>query len=520
MVKELRPMGAFTAYNYDSEGHLVSSTDANNKTTAYTYDAAGRVTAINYPAANGVPAKSVSFTYDANGNLLTYNDGITSGTYTYDANNRKLTDAVNYGAFTLSSSYTYYKNGQKKSFTGADGTVIKYTYDAANQLQTLNIAGEGTLVYANYKWTAPTKIILPGGGSKNYTYDALLRPTLIHMKDPAQNTLMRYAYAYDAAGNITVKNTEHGTYNYGYDIVDRLTSAISPTAQEAFAYDKVGNRIKHNSGSPWAYNANNELTSRPAISYQYDANGSQIQKTEGTTVTDYIYDGSNRLSKVKQGATTLASYAYDPFGRRISKTVNGTTTYYYYSDEGLAAEAVSSGTNGTGAITQTYGYAPNSIWGTDPIYTKAGGSYHYYLNDHLGTPQQLALKNGAKTWSAVYEAFGKATVTTSTITNNLRFPGQYADSETGLHYNWNRTYDNQIGRYIKADPIGIRGGVNGYLYTNSNPIIYIDNKGLVCVTLYSFTIPLGSDSIDLHKVDSSRKCTTRSLSGLIRFTGL
>jgi RHS repeat-associated protein len=293
------------------------------------------------------------------------------------------------------------------------------------------------------------------------------------MKDPAKNTLMRYAYAYDAAGNITVKNTEHGNYAYGYDVQDRLTSAAYPTSSETFAYDKVGNRIAHNGGSPWTYNANNALTARPAITYQYDANGSQIKKTEGATVTDYIYNGENRLTQIKQGATTLASYAYDPFGRRISKTVNGTTTYYFYNDEGLTAEADS-----TGAVQVSYGYAPNSTWGTDPLYMRVNGTYHYYLNDHLGTPQQLAMKNGATTWSAIYEAFGKATVTSSSITNNLRFPGQYADSETGLHYNMFRTYDHQTGRYIMVDLAGLNGGNNSYIYAGSAPITVTDNLGL------------------------------------------
>ena len=189
---------------------------------------------------------------------------------------------------------------------------------------------------------------------------------------------MRYSYAYDAAGNITVKDTEHGAYAYGYDVLDRLTSATYPTSGETFSYDKVGNRTAHNNGSPWAYNANNELTARPAITYAYNANGSQIKKTEGTTVTDYIYNGEHRLSQIKQGATTLASYAYDPFGRRISKTVNGATTYFYYSDEGLTAEA-----DHTGAVKVSYGYAPNSTWGTDPLYMRVNNTYHYYLNDHL-----------------------------------------------------------------------------------------------------------------------------------------
>ena len=288
---------------------------------------------------------------------------------------------------------------------------------------------------------------------------------------PAKNTLMRYSYAYDAAGNITVKDTEHGAYAYGYDVLDRLTSATYPTSGETFSYDKVGNRIKHNS-AVWTYNANNELLTRPNVSYAYDANGSQVKATAGTTVTNYIYNGEHRLAQVKQGATTIAAYQYDPFGRRISKMVNGSTIYYFYNNEGLTAEADS-----TGKVLVSYGYAPNSIWGTDPMYLRVNNTYHYYLNDHLGTPQQLAMKNGARTWAAIYEAFGKATVTTSTITNNLRFPGQYADGETGLHYNLNRYFDSASNRYIKTDPIGLWGGRNNYIYANANPNYYIDPDG-------------------------------------------
>jgi RHS repeat-associated protein len=48
-----------------------------------------------------------------------------------------------------------------------------------------------------------------------------------------------------------------------------------------------------------------------------------------------------------------------------------------------------------------------------------------------------------------------------TFTCNLRFPGQYFDKETNLHYNYYRDYSPEIGRYIESDPIGLAGGVKG-----------------------------------------------------------
>jgi RHS repeat-associated protein len=58
------------------------------------------------------------------------------------------------------------------------------------------------------------------------------------------------------------------------------------------------------------------------------------------------------------------------------------------------------------------------------------------------------------------------------------FPGQYFDNESGLHYNYFRDYDPEIGRYITSDPIGLNGGVNSFAYANSNSIKLIDALGL------------------------------------------
>ncbi len=91
----------------------------------------------------------------------------------------------------------------------------------------------------------------------------------------------------------------------------------------------------------------------------------------------------------------------------------------------------------------------------------------YYQHNHLHTPMQATDKNGHVVWAASYDAFGQATVITPTatvdkptISSNLRLPGQYEDSETGLHYNWNRYYDSAIGRYIASDPLADTGFAN------------------------------------------------------------
>jgi RHS repeat-associated protein len=61
----------------------------------------------------------------------------------------------------------------------------------------------------------------------------------------------------------------------------------------------------------------------------------------------------------------------------------------------------------------------------------------------------------------------------------LRFPGQYADKETNLYFNYFRDYDPAIGRYVESDPIGLLGGLNTYVYVRANPIRFNDPLGLL-----------------------------------------
>jgi len=82
-------------------------------------------------------------------------------------------------------------------------------------------------------------------------------------------------------------------------------------------------------------------------------------------------------------------------------------------------------------------------------------------------------------WESVYKPFGEVEVNpNSSVVCNFRFPGQYYDQETGLHYNYFRYYDPTTGRYLRSDPIGLLGGVNLWTYANLNPINSVDPEGL------------------------------------------
>jgi RHS repeat-associated protein len=103
----------------------------------------------------------------------------------------------------------------------------------------------------------------------------------------------------------------------------------------------------------------------------------------------------------------------------------------------------------------------------------------YFLHDdRLGTPQ-LATDGGQNVvWSANYQPFGGTGLVTGSITQNLRFPGQYFDVETDWSYNLNRDYVPNSGRYLETDPIGLWSGTNTYRYANANPSRFTDRLGL------------------------------------------
>jgi RHS repeat-associated protein len=494
MVREIRPLGQTSVYTYDASSNLSQITDPKGQAKQYIYDDANRLVQENHYPTSGAttPVKTINYRYNILNRLTGYDDGIMIANYVYDTKQlRPIRQDISYGSFTLSSSTSYNALGQKTSITYPDGEQYGYTYNSNNQLSTVNLpTGYGSITYNSYLWTVPSQITLPGGTVRNLSYDGLLRLKNLTVKDPGQSQVMGYQYGYDLTGNIVAKTTETGKASYSYDTLDRLAGAnytgsiSSPQTNESYTYDPVTNRSSSAQISSYIYNENNQLISAGSITYTYDANGNTINQTDAANPSNsrsYVYDTDNWLDEVRDGSTgtpqagnLIVSYSYDPFGRRLSKDVGGSKTFYLYNEDGLISEA-----NASGQIIKSYGYAPGSTFSTNPLWQKIGAAYYTYQNDHLGTPMKLLNQSGAVVWSATYDAFGKASVDpASIIGNNLRFPGQYADAETGLLYNWMRYYDPGTGRYITSDPIGLRGGINTYTYVMGDPISLTDPKGL------------------------------------------
>ncbi|MCQ8182619.1 right-handed parallel beta-helix repeat-containing protein [Methylomonas sp. SURF-1] len=500
VTAEIRPMGETTHYQYDAAGNRIALLDAKGQAIRYQYSPANRLLSEQHFAdsQSQTPVKTIHYSYDKLGRLTGYDDGTTSATYSYDALGRLTSTATDYGSFTLTTAYSYYANGQKESFTGPDGVTYRYLYDAANRLIALELPDGKRVTYNGYTWNSPNRVTLPGGVTTDYTYDALQRVNQIHSKDPLQNTLLNYRYQRSAGGNITGKLTEHGDYAYQYDVLDRLSGVDNPTlTDEAYTYDALGNRkTAANTVGEWQYDANNRLLSYPGNNFAYDANGNLQTKTALGSQRVYRHDIANRLTRVERtDGSAVAEYYYDPFGRRLWKDVAGVRTHFAYAEEGLVGEF-----DGQGGLIKSYGYQPDSLWSTGPLFQWVNGQYYWYQHDHLMTPQKMVDSNGLVVWSARQEAFGNMHVSLAAVENNLRFPGQYYDQETTLFYNLQRYYDAKLSRYISEDSDRKAIQANLYQYSFVNPIKYYDPTGefvpLVLGVLGRGALILGKDYLE------------------------
>jgi len=325
-----------------------------------------------------------------------------------------------------------------------------------------------------------TSVTLPNGTQTTYTYDPASQVTsLLHKIVSSAAQINKADYVYNTVGNRTSLTDRRGVQSFGYDGLDRLTSATHPlTFDQTFAYDLVGNRTTNAS----LYNIGNQLTEDTNFTYTYDLNGNLTRKTfkSSGNHTDYTYDAENRLIRVDEfaaGSSTpgaTSTYRYDGLGRRIEKVGNGITRRYIYDGEDILLEY-----NETNTLQARYTNGPGI---DEPIAMQRGGSNFFYHADGLGTVTELTDGSGATAQSYAYDAWGNIIQQTGAVENPYTYTGREFDAETGLYYYRARYYDSKIGRFLQKDPIGFRGGVNFYAYVGNNPIRFKDPFGQSCDT--------------------------------------
>ena len=513
---------------YDAAGNLLSRTDSRGVLAQHSYDNLDRLTStvLSQP---GQANQTYGWTYDQTGGMYTNGMGrltsITfpegSSSYAYDAQGRItlarqiLTPnaSANPQAVVQYTSYAYDSAGNLTSLTYPSGRVLNITY--ANGLPTgLTLAGStliSDLQFAPFGGPQSWNWVMAGGRIAHArvfdTSGRLVRyPLGEHLRDlnyDAANRISGYTHYVAATGATTGSSAPAHNQQFAYDALGRLTQATTSQATWSYTYDANGNRtsVAINSGTPNTYTVDpgsNRLTklATPAITLTHDAMGNIV--SDGTYTMGYELRG--RLATASQGGN-VTTYAYDNAGQRVRKHNNqGTqnTVIFVYDPAGQLLGEYDS----TGAALREYvwlGNMPVAMFMPDPAQganaATAPPLVYYIHADHLNTPRVLVDQSNTMRWRWMSEPFGTTAPDTSpagqaALTFNLRFPGQYFDSETGLFYNYQRDYIAGIGRYAQSDPIGLAGGMNPYAYVSGAPILYADPLGLQAQALPMLVPPL------------------------------
>ena len=333
---------------------------------------------------------------------------------------------------------------------------------------------------ATYVYDALSRRIattLSNGTQTTYSYDPASQVTnILHQLTATSTQINQAAYAYNGVGNRTSLTDRRGAQAFGYDNLDRLTSASHPllATPQSFAYDAVGNQTTTGA----VLNAGNQLTADATHSYQYDDNGNLTRKTLLATgnYTQYTYDAENRLIKVEDFAAGnptpafTSTYRYDGLGRRIEKVANGQMQRYIYDGEDILLEY-----DGANVLQARYTHGPTA---DEPIAVTKGGNTFFYHADGLGTVTELTDSTGTVAKAYGYDSYGNILETTGSLDQSYGYSGREFDQESGLYYYRARYYDPSNGRFLQKDPIGLYGGINTYRYVRNNPPNGTDSSGL------------------------------------------
>ncbi|MCI3245461.1 MULTISPECIES: DUF6531 domain-containing protein [Streptomyces] len=524
---ELRPIrvrdaqGHTWTYEYDALGNVVRETDFNGRTVTYVYDAANRISKRINGAGQAISYRHdlldrvieqtdseghvTSFEYDQGGGLIRAANQDAELRFTYDAQGRVVTETCNGRVLTN----TYDPVGRRVRRQTPSGAVSAWSYDAAHQ--PVELRGSGRSVRFAYD-AAGHEVLrsLPSGVSLRHEWTSGHRLVSQSVRGPeAAGAGLQRRYSYRPDGlPLTTTDSAAGSVAYQLDMAGRVTGVTAEGRQERYAYDASGNLARselHAAAGDGAVEG--QLTYDGTLvrtagrsRYEHDDQGRVVRHTRsllsgGSRTWLFTWDAEDRLRGVTTPDGSRWRYRYDPLGRRIAKErLSG--------DDGRVIERTDFVWDGTRLAEQCWWSAPEesesrvTTWdwepGADRPLTQRVRSgrredddawvdeqFYSIVTDLVGTPTELVDETGRTVWRSRSTLWGLPLAGRSPAIEDcpLRFPGQYFDAETGLHYNHHRYYDPGTARYHSPDPLGLEPAPNHHNYV-VNPLVWIDPLGL------------------------------------------
>ncbi|MGW9068647.1 putative T7SS-secreted protein [Streptomyces yangpuensis] len=515
LTRVVNPAGQSWDYRYDPAGRLISETDFDDRALTYTHDATGGLSSrtdasgrtirferdeLGRVIAKDVQGTVTTFTYYLSGQLAEAVGPDATVTHLRDRHGRLQAETVN----GRTIAYTHDELGRCVSRTTPSGAVSSWSYDAMGRRTELTTAGR-TLTFERDAAGRETVRRIGDGLTFASTYDAHGRLT-DHLVSSAQRSLQHRSYAYRDDGMLVAMDDQlSGSRRFELDAVGRVTGVTAVAWTERYVYDASGNQTQASwpathpgrEATGQRHYAGTTLTRAGRVRYEHDELGRVVlrQKARLSAKPDtwhYEWDPEDRLTRVTTPDGTVWRYSYDPLGRRVGKQ-------RLAPDSDEAVEQVSFTWDGTLLCEQTTtaadAAAPTVVltWDHEALRPLAqtervlrdGTSqeviderFFAIVSDLVGTPTELIDEEDRICWRTQATLWGAtAWNRDASAYTPLRFAGQYFDPESEIHYNCQRYYDPEVGRYLSADPLGLAPSPNPSAYV-PNPLQATDHLGL------------------------------------------
>ncbi|MEU5308760.1 DUF6531 domain-containing protein [Streptomyces sp. NPDC021562] len=516
LTEVTNPLGLSWRYEYDPAGRLVAEADFDRRVVQYVHDPAGALVARTNPL-----GQILRFQRDALGRIVRQTDGDTATTFTYtadgelgtavtpdatvvrehDAAGRLLAETVN----GRTISYGYDAMGRRTSRITPTGVTSTWRYDTAGNCIERTSAGRTISFDRDLAGRELNRHIGDTLTLAN-TFDDLGRLLTQSATNHATGaSLQRREYTYRADGLITgIDDQLNGRRSFDLDALGRVTTVQAADWTERYAYDEAGNQSEaswpaahpdHEATGPRTYTGTS-LVRAGNTRFEHDAAGRVTvrRKTRLSHKPDawhYSWDAEDRLTSVITPDGTRWRYLYDALGRRIAKQRLAT-------DNETIVEQITFTWDGATLCEQTTltPEAPDPVvltWDHDGLRPIAQTEHRTTLDapqeeidsrffaivtDLVGAPTELVDESGGIVWRTRSTLWGRTSWgADSSAYTPLRFPGQYYDPETELHYNYFRHYDPETGRYLTLDPLGLAPAPNPVAYV-TDPRSWADPLGL------------------------------------------
>ncbi|MFG2788747.1 DUF6531 domain-containing protein [Streptomyces sp. NPDC048419] len=514
LMKVVNASGHTWNYEYDAAGRIVAETDFDSRTRKYRLDAAGFLTArtnacgqtvrytrntLGQMVRKDVEGQVTTFDYDPSRRLIHASGPDATVALVLDERGRRRLETVNGRALQCA----YDDLGRRVGRTTPTGATSEWRFDEAGRVAELAVAGR-SIGFERDTVGREVARHLGGGITLAHSFDEAGRIATQSVLTDAE-TVQRRAFTYRPDGALVqVDDQLAGSRRFDLDAGGRVTAVHAREWTETYAYDEAGNQAFGDwpASSPGreatgrrTYEGT-QITRAGSVRYEHDDAGRIVlrQKVRLSRKPDtwrYSWDAEDRLTSVITPDGTRWRYLYDPLGRRVAKqrlatdgeSVLEETTFTW--DGHTLCEQISA--------TQDQAHATVLTWdhdGTRPLaqterivdvrapQEEIDQRFFAIVTDLVGTPTELVGESGDIAWRTRATLWGiTAWNVDATAYTPLRFPGQYYDPETGLHYNYFRTYDPETARYLTADPLGLAPAPNPVAYV-PNPHSWIDPLGL------------------------------------------